>query len=123
VRAFPVIYVADVAKSVAFWERFGFEAWYQVPEGDNPGYVSLRRGEHHVAVTSRDWPAEQGITLGSPAVFEMFVYVENVDSVVEQLRADGIEIVQEPADMPWGERVAAIRDPDGNPVSLANPSA
>jgi uncharacterized glyoxalase superfamily protein PhnB len=26
--------------------------------------------------------------------------------------------VAEPADMPWGERVAQVRDPDGNLVNL-----
>lgn len=118
-RAFPVVYVADIAKSQAFWERLGFEAWYQVPEGDDPGYVSLRRDEHQVAITKREWPQEQGIELGTPAVFEMFVYVADVDALIPELKAAGVAVVQEPMDMPWGERVAAIRDPDGNPVSLA----
>jgi lactoylglutathione lyase len=27
--------------------------------------------------------------------------------------------LQEPADMPWGERIAYVSDPDDNPVALA----
>ncbi|MGN6474548.1 MAG: VOC family protein [Mycobacteriales bacterium] len=118
-RAFPVVYVDNVARSKAFWERLGFEAWYSLPEGDDPGYVSLRREGHDIAITRRDWPAEQGIAIGTPAVFEMFVYVSDVDALVTALEADAVDIVQQPTDMPWGERVAMVRDPDGNPVSLA----
>ena len=28
-------------------------------------------------------------------------------------------VLREPADMPWGERVAYVSDPDDNPVALA----
>jgi uncharacterized glyoxalase superfamily protein PhnB len=51
----------------------------------------------------------------------MFVYVADVDALIPALESDGIEVVQPPTDMPWGERVAMVRDPDGNPVSLARP--
>jgi len=27
-------------------------------------------------------------------------------------------VLREPEDMPWGERIAAVADPDGNPVAL-----
>lgn len=49
----------------------------------------------------------------------MFIYMAEVDRVVEQLRGGGTPILREPADMPWGERVAYVADPDGNPVALA----
>ena len=49
----------------------------------------------------------------------MFVYVDDVDDAVEGLRATGAAVLREPADMPWGERVAYVSDPDGNPVALA----
>jgi lactoylglutathione lyase len=35
------------------------------------------------------------------------------------MRADGVTVLREPTDMPWGERVAYVTDPDGNPVALA----
>jgi lactoylglutathione lyase len=49
----------------------------------------------------------------------MFVYVPDVDAAVEDLRQRQGTILREPADMPWGERVAYVADPDGNPVALA----
>ncbi len=48
----------------------------------------------------------------------LWVYAEDCDAAVERLRAAGIEIVQEPVDQPWGERVARVRDPDGNEVII-----
>ena len=57
--------------------------------------MGLRRGAYEVAV------------------------VDEVDRLVEELRAGGVKVLREPADMPWGERVAYVTDPDGNPVALA----
>jgi lactoylglutathione lyase len=38
---------------------------------------------------------------------------------VAQLRGADGRVLKEPADMFWGERVAWVADPDGNPVALA----
>jgi catechol 2,3-dioxygenase-like lactoylglutathione lyase family enzyme len=66
-----------------------------------------------------DWPSEQyGALVGAGVRFELFVYVDGLDELVEELRADGVSVLREPADMPWGERVAYVADPDGNPVAL-----
>jgi len=51
----------------------------------------------------------------------MFVYVENVDAAVDELRQRQAAILRDAMDMPWGERVAYVTDPDGNPVALATP--
>lgn len=29
-------------------------------------------------------------------------------------------MLRDPADMPWGERIATVADPGGNPVALAS---
>jgi len=58
--------------------------------------------------------------VGDGPRFEMFVYTDDVDRLFAELRAEGITVLREPADMAWGERVASIADPDGNPITLAN---
>lgn len=118
-RAFPAVFARRVSATAAFYERLGFERHFQLPE-DEPAYVGLRRGGHEIAVVASDWPQQQyGAEVGSGVRFEMFVYVTDVDALVERLRGDGTSILREPADMPWGERVAYVADPDGNPVALA----
>jgi lactoylglutathione lyase len=115
------MYVTDVAAAAGFWERLGFGRHFQFPPEGVPGYVSLRRGDSELAVVTRDWPAHQyGLKPGEGPTFEIFVYVEDVDRLVAELRAEGVRVLHDPADMPWGERVAAVTDPDGNPVSLAS---
>jgi len=120
-RSFPIVYSENVARSTAFWKRLGFEPWYSFPPTGEPGYVSLCRDGHLLAVTAVEWITQQyGMQIGAGPRFEMFVYVEDVDSTVTEFRGSGVTVLREPADMPWGERTATVQDPDGNPVSLAN---
>ena len=119
-RAFPVVFAAHVSATAAFYERLGFERHFQLPPEGEPGYVGLRRGVYEVAVVASSWSEDQyGASFGDGVRFELFVYVDEVDRLVEELRADGVTVLREPADMPWGERVAYVADPDGNPVALA----
>ena len=115
-----MLYAADVARAARFWERLGFERFYQLPADGAPGYVGLRRGTAELAVVASEWPRDQyGRTIGDGSRFEMFVYTDDVDRLVADLRAEGITVLRDPADMPWGERIATVADPDGNPVALA----
>lgn len=119
-RAFPVIYSADVAALAAFYERLGFRRYFQLPEEGEPGYVGMKRGTSELAVVDRQWPIDQyGLQPGPHPTFEMFVYVQDPDTLVSELATAGVHIVREPTDMPWGERVGFAQDPEGNVVALA----
>jgi lactoylglutathione lyase len=84
------------------------------------GYVGLGRGDYELAITTTQSPEHLiGVKVGSDPRFEMFVYVDDVDETVAQLRAVDGRVLKEPEDMFWGERVAYVADPDGNPVALA----
>ena len=50
-------------------------------------------------------------------------HTDDLDATFENLRAAGAEIVQEPADQPWGTRDCAVRDPSGNLVRIDQPPA
>lgn len=123
-RAFPVIYSRQVDLMAQFYERLGFTRHFQLPPDGEPGYVGLRRGSHELAVVTVDSPQQLlGVPVGSEPRGEMFVYIDNVDRIVEHLRGSGATVLREPEDMPWGERVAYVADPEGNPVALARPPA
>lgn len=120
-RAFPVIFAERVGATSGFYERLGFERHFQLPPDGEPGYVGLRRGGYELAVVSTEWPRDNyGRGPGPGVRFEMFVYVDDVDAAVDRARAAGSEVLREPADMPWGERVGYVTDPEGNPVALAS---
>jgi lactoylglutathione lyase len=121
-KAFPVVYVTNMRRSVEFYTLLGYESTYQFPLEGDPHYVGLERGESSLGLSDTSWPeAQLGITVGAAPRFELFVYVDDVDAEVESFRAAGYRVLQEPATMPWGERQAYISDPEGNPVALATP--
>lgn len=45
-------------------------------------------------------------------------HTDDLDGLFDRLREAGAEIVQEPADQPWGARDGAVRDPSGNLVRI-----
>ena len=48
--------------------------------------------------------------------------VDDMDNKYQQLaNITGIDIVQEPTTMPWGNRSILFRDPDGNLVNFFTP--
>jgi len=118
-RAFPVVFAQRPSTTADFYERLGFVRHVQLPPDGEPGYIGLRRGSYEVAVVDMAWPADQyGGTVSAGMRFEMFIYVADVDAAIEALGGYSI-VLREPADMPWGERVAYVSDPDDNPVALA----
>jgi len=118
-RAFPVIYARDVERCAAFYEDLGFERHVRLPPDGEAGYIGLRRGASELAVTTVESPRQLvGIEPGTEPRFEMFVYVDDVDATIDRLR-DTVRVLREPADTPWGERLAWVADPEGNPVAVA----
>ena len=119
-RAFPVTYSNDVDRAARFWELLGFERFYELPNLDGGlGYVGLRCERSEIAVTHCNWARERyGLSVGDGPRFEMYVYVGDLDALVARLRQGGVTVLHDPEDMPWGERIASVTDPDGNPVAL-----
>jgi lactoylglutathione lyase len=124
-RAFPVIYAKDVERVAGFYSRLGFEEQARLPGPDgSPGFISLRRDDAELAVTTEESPRQlAGIEPGAGPRGELFVYVEDVDKVIGLLDGGGITVLREPADMLWGERVGYVADPEGNVVALATGAA
>jgi lactoylglutathione lyase len=122
-RAFPVLYADDVESVAAFYGLLGFGERVRVPGPDGEiGYIGLVRDGAELAVTTVDAPRVlAGIVPAPGPRHELFVYVESLESTVDQLRAHAT-VVREPAKMPWGERVAYLTDPEGNVVTLGQAS-
>ena len=61
-------------------------------------------------------PPEQWRPPREPA---FYFIVKDVDKAAAAVKAKGIALDQEPMDMPWGHRIATLRDPEGRMVCLA----
>ncbi len=119
-RAFPVLYAVDVEEAAQFWELLGFRRHFQLPAEGEPGYVGLSRdGSAEIAITNAQWATDRyGLSLGGGPRFEMYVYVEELDATLAMLSEARVPILRQAEDMPWGERIATVLDPVGNPVAL-----
>jgi uncharacterized glyoxalase superfamily protein PhnB len=118
--AFPILSTRDLDGAVGFYrDLLGADVTYEFdgPDG-GPAYVVLDLGPSHLGL-GRD-PAAPAEPSGR---FALWVYAESCDAAIARLRAAGVEVVAEPADQPWGERVAQVLDPDGNLVFVGQPAA
>jgi lactoylglutathione lyase len=112
---FPIIATRDLGAALGFYrDLLGATVTYEFPGPDGePGYVGLELGDAHLGIgRDPDAPAEPADR------FSLWVYAEDCDAAVDRLRAAGVEIVEDPTDQPWGERVARVLDPDGNLVLI-----
>lgn len=64
-----------------------------------------------------------GALLAKGAMHGVHFQTDDLDAAFQRVRAAGADIVQEPADQPWGTRDFAVRDPSGNLVRIDQPPA
>jgi lactoylglutathione lyase len=113
--AFPIISTPDMDRALGFYrDLLDGEVEYQFPPEGEPGYVSVRIAGSHLGI-GLDPDARPG---ANGQRFALWVYAASCDAAVERLRGAGVTVIEEPADQPWGERVARVLDPDGNEVIL-----
>lgn len=93
-RAFPIVYVPDVQRSAAFYAgRLGFHEIFRMPPGDDAGYIGLELDDSRLGIVDESWPAERiGAHRGDGPRFELWVYVDDVDETVAQLREAGVPV-------------------------------
>jgi lactoylglutathione lyase len=116
-EAFPIISTPDLERALGFYrDLLEGRAEYQFPPEGEPEFVGLAIGSSQIGL-ARDPDAERA-GRAQRRRFSLWVYAESCDAAVERLRAGGAEITEEPADQPWGERVARVVDPDGNEVII-----
>jgi uncharacterized glyoxalase superfamily protein PhnB len=112
---FPILLVRDLPGLVRFYESaLGATVPYRFGDGDEADYVSLRIGEVSLGI-GRDPDALPPLPGDRVA---LWFYVDDVDATYRAWLGAGGRAEQPPADMPWGERVAQVRDPGGTLVNL-----
>jgi lactoylglutathione lyase len=118
-NVFPIITTRDLGAALGFYrDLLDATVEYEFPGPDGePVYVGLELGDAHLGIGRDPDAAAEPSTR-----FSLWVYADDCDAAVERLRAAGVEIVEEPADQPWGERVARVLDPDRNLVLIGQPA-
>ena len=112
---FPILLSRDLPRLVRFYERaLHGRVDYRFGSADEDDYVSLAIGEASLGI-GRD-PTAPEADAGDRVA--LWFYVDDVDDAFRRWMIAGGLGLEDPADMPWGERVARVRDPDGNLVNL-----
>ena len=105
--------LVDYEASVAFYKKLGLKlivdsppryARFELPEGDGgePSTFSIERVD---GWKGGDWP-------------EIWFESDRLDELVAELKAKGVKFESEPETMSYLWRVAHVRDPAGNRISL-----
>ncbi|QUH05540.1 VOC family protein [Saccharopolyspora erythraea] len=110
--AFPIISTPDLGRALRFYrDALGFRQDYRFPADGEPDFVTLVLHAFTLGL-GRAPEATGGHN------FALWLYTDDVDAAVARLRDAGAPVLAEPLDMPWGERVASVADPDGNTVHI-----
>jgi predicted enzyme related to lactoylglutathione lyase len=118
----PVIVTPSMPLLLAFYKALlGAVEISRVPEEGPAFYVGLRIGDAELGVV-----ADGDAVIDTPQRILLNVNVADlqvgdVESLLEHVKPLGGRVLGLPNDMPWGQRVAHIQDPDGNTVNLTEP--
>jgi catechol 2,3-dioxygenase-like lactoylglutathione lyase family enzyme len=108
-----VVHVADVNRAAIFYEEtLGLPRVYE-----HRGRVAVRLGEARLLLHPSELDSED-INTARHGRIELYLEVADVDAAISELRSKGVPVLQEAGDEPWGERDAAVLDPDGYPIYL-----
>jgi uncharacterized glyoxalase superfamily protein PhnB len=114
--AIPVLHVADAEAAEAFYtSRLGFavlSTWRADPNLANPAYLAIERDGVRLHLTS----FKDG-TVGT-WTSNVYIWVDDVDAVYEELRGRGVATVSAPVDQSWGTREFGVRDADRNVIAF-----
>lgn len=113
----PVILTANQDVLLNFYTKlFGAEEIFREPAEGPTFYLGLRIGDTDLGLVAKTNPG----TGAAPRIL-LSIGVDDVEETLGRVAALGGTVRSGPNDMPWGQRVAHIQDPDGNPVNLTQP--
>lgn len=123
--AYTLVYVADVAASLAFFERaFGLPTRFLHESGaygevdTGAGGTTLAFVDHATARDSVQHDYVAADASAKPLGMEIGFTVADVPAAFERAVAAGASALAAPVTKPWGQTVAYVRCPDGTLVEL-----
>ncbi len=116
-QAIPVLHVTSSSVAEDFYcNRLGFHKRfaYRVDETRmDPCYMGLVRDDAWLHLSSFSGDGVSGSCV--------YVLVDDVDGLHDELLQRSVRIDLEPTDQTWGNREMYVRDPDGNAIRFVRP--
>lgn len=106
--------VADLEKSINFYQTLGFEFKKSTPGTSATAYLNWFWIEllHQEKVITNEFKEDAGFSRKGAGCY-MHINVENVDDFHEFVVSKGLKPAGKPQDFPWGHREFVLSDPDG----------
>lgn len=115
----PVLLVPDVKVALRYYaDVLGFEVdtYEAVPE--DYGYARRGAWRLHFARGDRALPNNEVVP---PDLFDVYLWVDDVRGLHEELAGRGAELLYEPTERPWGMLEIRVRDPNGYVLGFGQP--
>jgi catechol 2,3-dioxygenase-like lactoylglutathione lyase family enzyme len=114
-QAIPVLHVEPIEQAREFYRTLGFEELFAYRFNDaqpDPCYMGLHREGVTLHVSSFSGDAVAGGVV--------FIVVDDIDALHQDLQAKGVAIKLPPTDQTWGNREMYIADPNGNSLRFVH---
>jgi predicted enzyme related to lactoylglutathione lyase len=110
----PVVSTPDLRRLRAFYEKvLGATQTMRVPDKGRLFYVELRIGQTALGLVQK-----KNTETGAPVRIVLSAEVPDIDALLPTVESAGGTVRDQPKNMPWGQRVAHVLDPDGNMLNL-----
>lgn len=119
---YVILYAENIEKTKHFYgELLGLKL-----RNEFGTYIEYETGNTVLSFNTREdgreitkLPIPDGIS--NEQTFELGFVTEQVEELVEKLRAAGVRVLLEPTEKPWGQKVAYVEDPDGHYIEICTP--
>ena len=124
--SYTILYVKDVAQSVAFYEKaFGLKQQFI---HESKQYAEMETGETTLAFASNELAKsnlpqgfQENSLLNLPAGIEVGFVTDDIVAALSRAIEAGAVVVVDAKVKPWGQTVAYVRDFDGILIEIASP--
>lgn len=115
----PSFTATDLQRSIAFYrDVLGFVVGDEWRDNGLLQGCEMRAGSVLFMLSQDDFAKGRDRKKGVGARLHVST-AQDIDRLAEEIKARGGSLDQEPTDMPWGQRVFMISDPDGFKLTIA----
>ena len=119
----PYLVVNNGSEATEYYNKiFGAKehGWMMTPDGKRIAHAEIEIGNSKLML-AEEFPEMNSLspkTIGGSPV-GLFLYVDDVDRIVNQAVAEGAKVLMEVEDQFWGDRYGSIEDPFGHRWSIS----
>jgi PhnB protein len=128
----PVLAVEHIQKAIAFYSQLGFSEVFSIPDQSGKlAHAHLRKGDSALFLGRLDVSHYEGHrraetisgsrSIGRGIGITLILHVDNLASVYDFVRREKLEVLAEPLDEYYGDRVFFFLDPFGYEWKISQP--